>query len=261
MNANILTKVKTHIKKKQGFFQEQKNIYLIVALLLLIPAAGIVMANEPNANNFEALDNIKSAAEKFAIEQINTEGLSNITASSSALDSRLHLKKCDVPLQAFSNSASSNIGRLTIGVRCTGIKPWSLYVPVTINAMANAVTTSRPLVRGEVLSPSDLQVVSRSVKQLPANYLRNLEELAGMEVTRPIQSGLILTLNMIKATPLIQKGQEVIISASSGSIKVRMNGIALKNGAPGEFIPIRNTNSGRTVEGQVLNANTVTVKL
>jgi len=214
-----------------------------------------------SAYGFEALSTIRATAEKFALAQIDDEKLTNIEANAINMDPRLRLAKCERPLEAFTTANSRNIARTTVGVRCSGVKPWTVYVPVTISALAEVVYTARPLVRGEDLQVESLEIKQVPLDQLPANYLSNIDQLSGMALSRSVNSGVILTLNAIKPRMMIQRGQEVVILAKSQGIQVRMTGIALKNGASGDLIPIKNVKSGRTIEATVLNDSTVTVKM
>ncbi|MCH8134687.1 MAG: flagellar basal body P-ring formation protein FlgA [Proteobacteria bacterium] len=239
MNANLLTS------------GPPNKLLLCLAITFWISSA--------NAASFEPLSNIRAAAEEFALAQLDDEKLSDIKARASRMDPRLQMVKCEHPLEAFSTANSRNIARTTIGVRCNGSKPWTLYVPVSISALTAVVYSSRALLRGEILQVEDLDIKQLPLHQLPANYFRSIDRLAGMEVSRSLNSGAIFTINTVKIRKLVQQGQEVMILASGGGVEVRMSGIALKSGAKGELIPIRNLSSGRIIEAMVLQDGTVVV--
>lgn len=228
-------------------------------LLLCLPLA--FWFSCASANEFEALDDIRATAEQFALTQVNDKNLSDIEAHTSRLDPRLQLSKCEESLQGFTTANFRNVVRTTIGVRCTGTKPWTLYLPVRISALAEVVYSVRTLVRGEILQARDLEIKQLPLNQLPANYLTSIDQLAGMEMTRSVNSGSVFTLNSVKIRKLVQRGQEVMILVTGSNVRVRMTGTALKNGASGELIPVRNLSSGRTIEAMVLNARTVVVNM
>lgn len=218
--------------------------------------SSLLLAESVQPESHEA---IRAVATEFARQQIDDSALQNIQVTASQLDPRLNLASCDKPLEAFPTGNSRQLARTTVGVRCTGKKPWTLYVPVTIDALANVVVTSRPLLRGEVLAPETLEVRQVPLARLPLNHLSEVAQLTGMETSRPLQAGVAITLNAVKPRELIKQGQEVTIVANSGSIRVRMSGVAIRSGSRGELIPIRNHSSGRTVEAEILDANTVRV--
>jgi flagella basal body P-ring formation protein FlgA len=210
---------------------------------------------------FESLSNIRATAEKFALAQLKNPGFSNITAQAAALDSRLQLKHCNIPLEAFSSGAGSSILRTTVGVRCQGEKPWTLYVPVSIDGQAEVVVSSRPLNIGELLQGSDMRLQNMAISKLPSKYSSEINAIAGMEITRAINAGAVMTSNYLKVRHLVKQGQEVTIQANGSGVQVQMGGKAMKSGSYGDLIPVRNANSGLTVEATVVSAKTVVVKL
>ncbi|MCY1454933.1 flagella basal body P-ring formation protein FlgA [compost metagenome] len=60
---------------------------------------------------------------------------------------------------------------------------------------------------------------------------------------------------------MVSKGDQVVISAMSPAINVRMPGEALSNGAPGEQIRVRNLSSGRVVKARVKGPGQVQVDM
>jgi flagella basal body P-ring formation protein FlgA len=209
----------------------------------------------------QSLTDISSTAEQFALAAVDASIYTDLEVQAQALDPRLRLKQCEVPLQAFSNNAVLKAGRTTIGVRCDGASPWSLYVPVNINANVAVVMIKGPVTRGTILSAANLQLVHIPVAQLPPNYVSNIDQVNGRELARAINRNTFATAAMLKQQNMIQKGQTVIILAQSAGFEVRMGGTALENGQRGERISVKNTNSGRTVEGEVIAENLIAVSL
>ncbi|MCB1671546.1 MAG: flagellar basal body P-ring formation chaperone FlgA [Gammaproteobacteria bacterium] len=226
---------------------------LIGGLLVLQPV-------QSAAADSESHEAIRTAATEFARRQIDKTGLSDIQVQAAGLDPRLRLAACEIPLEAFSTSKSGQLARTTVGVRCSGRNPWTLYVPVTIEAQADVVFTRRPLLRGEALTTEVLEIRKLPLSRLPPRHLSSPGQLAGMETTRPLQADTALTLNAVRARQLVRQGQEVVILAVSGGIQVRMTGVARRSGSQGDLIPVQNDSSGRTVEAEVLDKSTVRVK-
>jgi flagella basal body P-ring formation protein FlgA len=227
---------------------------LLLAILAMMPLPA-------PAESSQSLAEIRQVAEQFALTRIDSSGLSEISASAANMDARLRLKQCDQPLEAFATSNSSNRSRSTVGVRCTGQNPWTLYVPVTISALAEALYTARPLLRGELLDSSAVEVRRMPLDKLPVNSLSDTENLASLEAVRPLRAGVPLTLNAVRARQVVRQGQEVVIEANTAGIQVKMTGTALKSGSYGDLIPVRNRNSGRVIEAAVRNEGLVTVNL
>jgi flagella basal body P-ring formation protein FlgA len=213
------------------------------------------------AAEVEMLDSIRLSAEEHALSQIDHSQFEDAIAIAGSLDTRLQLKKCNIPLETFSTGAMNNTSRMTVGVRCSGLNPWTLYVPVTISALVSVVFTSRALTRGELLDAEDLEVQQVQLNKLPTGYLSDPSQVINFELIRPLNVGTPITLSAVRPRNIVQQGQEVIIKAQVAGLQVRMTGKALKNGQSGDLIPVRNLRSGRTVEATIMNKNTVNVNL
>ncbi|MCG8416049.1 MAG: flagellar basal body P-ring formation protein FlgA [Pseudomonadales bacterium] len=222
-------------------------------------AVGFIANSNAEVIEHESADAIQTVAERYALEQLATDSLQQVTAEASALDTRLRLKKCSEPLQTFGNGTEIRSSRVTVGVRCTGNSPWTLYVPVTVHALAPVVYTSKPLLRGEIVEPASLEIRQEPLDRLPRNALQSFEQVIGMEVSRAMSADSPLSLGNLRSPKLIRQGQEVIILAEGAGLAVRMAGNALKNGAKGEVIPVKNSSSGRVLEGRIVSESTVLV--
>jgi flagellar basal body P-ring formation protein FlgA len=228
------------------------------ALATLLLAAQLPVAS---ADELQNIADIAAVAEEFALSQLANAVYTDISVDAGTLDPRLRMQQCDQQLEAFSTNSGVRAGRTTVGVRCVGTRSWTLYVPLQINASVNVVTLRSPLQRGAVLSEQDLVVITKPFATLPPQYVSDLNDVLGKELTRNLGADTVLAPQMLKEHPVISKGQEVVILASSPNFEVKMAGTALQNGAPGERINVKNNNSGRTVQAIIVNNNTVRVQL
>ncbi len=183
------------------------------------------------------------------------------TVTVGRLDSRLKLAACTEELVAFTPPGRKRTGRTTVGVRCDGTRPWSLYVPVTVSVMGDVVVATRDLLRGQMVSPSDVRLEQRDLTLLHTGYLSTLDLAVGKRVKRTIRQGRIVKPVQIATPALIKKGAEVTIKASSERIQITTKGKALSSGGIGERIRVRNLRSNKVVEATVVNAGTVQVDL
>jgi len=79
------------------------------------------------------------------------------------------------------------------------------------------------------------------------------------QARRALPAGRILLPGDIIAPPLIRRGDAVTLFIDQGPIHIRMPGVALADGGQGSRIAVRNTRSGRRVEGIVRDAGRVEV--
>lgn len=232
------------------------SLYSALAAQCLLNSAA---ADNSVIDEFESIELIESTAEKFALNALEPKNLTDLAVSASALDSRLRLKKCNMPLEAFSNRVDLLNTRSTIGVRCNGESPWTLYVPITVHALTPVVYTNKPLLRGEKIDENGVELRFQPLDRVPSNSLTNISQILGMEAARAVPADMALSLSALRSAKLISQGQEVIIMAEGSGLAVRMSGNALKNGAKGEVIPVKNLSSGRVLEGRIVSDNTVLV--
>jgi flagella basal body P-ring formation protein FlgA len=112
--------------------------------------------------------------------------------------------------------------------------------------------------KGDKLEESDL-VLSEEKKLLSNGAFNDLKEILGKRLKRSLRKGAILKANHLNPDWLVYKNQKVIIEHNIGEIYVKMNGIALSNGARGERILVKNISSNKTVEGFVKSEKRISI--
>ncbi len=224
-----------------------------IALALLFHA-GIAAAD------VQSLDSIRDVARSYAAENLIPNGTRSDVEIGS-LDPRLRLRSCDAPLEAFRNHANRNSGRSTIGVRCTGTTPWTIYVSARINSYMEVYRLSRSLHRGQRVQEADLVRVEANVGRLGHGYFTESDRIIGMELRRAAGEGEIVTPSLLTAPELIRRGQTVTVLAETATTHVSMQGEALDSGALGDRIRIRNPRSEQVVEGEIIGDSRVRIPL
>ncbi len=226
----------------------------------VLAVALLAAAGTGGAGQYQSHASIRDAARDFVLRNADAFPVPpRVTVG--RLDSRLKLAGCSEELEAFAPPGRKRTGRTTVGVRCTGNKPWSLYVPVTVSVMGEVVVATRDLLRGQMISASDIRLEERDLSRLHSGYLSTLDLAVGKRVKRTVRQGAIVKPVQIAAPTLIKKGAEVTIKASSERINVTTKGKALSSGGIGERSRVRNLRSNKVVEATVVNSGTVQVDL
>ena len=75
-----------------------------------------------------------------------------------------------------------------------------------------------------------------------------------------IPAGRGLTWHDVARRPLVRKGEMVEVTASEGALVVNMKAVALENGARGDVVNVRNTESSKTIPAVVVADNRVEVR-
>lgn len=177
------------------------------------------------------------------------------------LDPRLRLPLCDQELLTTLESPAEPIGRVTLRVRCAGSAPWTVFVPGQVRLYREVVTATRPLKRETVVTEMDVALAERDVGLLSQGYLTTLKQAIGKKLTRTLLPDQVLAPVHVQQAEVIRKGDQVMISARSGGINVRMPGEALSDGAMGKQISVRNLGSKRVVRARVTGPGQVEVAM
>lgn len=177
------------------------------------------------------------------------------------LDPRLRLPLCDQDLTTSLESPAQPIGRVTLRVRCDGSSPWTVFVPGQVRLYREVVTANRPLKRDNVVTEMDVSLAERDIGLLNQGYLTSLQQALGKKLTRALLPDQVLAPVHVQQAEVIRKGDQVVISARSGGINVRMPGEALSDGALGKQISVRNQRSKRVVKARVTGPGQVEVAM
>jgi flagella basal body P-ring formation protein FlgA len=229
-----------------------KTLFVMLALGLAVSA----LADEP----VQSLDAIREAARQFVLAQ-DSGAQDTARVRVGDLDPRLRLSRCDTELQASFLVSGSRPGSRTVRVACTGSKPWSLYVPVSVRRIDAVVVLVRPVAPGALLRPEDLRVEERDIGRLAAGYFSDPGQLVGKEMRRSLGVGQAVSRLAVTSPTLLRRGDRVTFLARGGGLEVRMEGEMLMDGAAGDRVRVRNLRSKRIVEGELGSDGTVVLEM
>lgn len=226
----------------------------IAALLtaIFLTAAGPAQAER------QPLDDIRSTAATWVESEFADLG-DPLEVTTGRLDPRLRLQRCDADLEAFSPHEHRGVGNLTVGVRCTGSQPWTVYVTARVDTEVEVVVAARPLRRGDRLRQESLTTERRRLASLHRPYETEAEHLVGMELRRALRRGDLVERNALIKPQLVQRGRSVTLRAGNGAVQVTGRGRALEAGALGDIVRVESGSSGRVIEGRVAGESLVVV--
>ncbi len=181
--------------------------------------------------------------------------------SAGKLDNRLRLQACDQPLETYTPHGKTKMGNITVGVRCNGTTPWSLFVPVTVKVMTEVVVAKKNLPRGTIIGPDDLTMEKRDIARLHRGYMENTENALGKELRQRMRRHQVLTPSQLDTPVTVKRNNKVIIQASNKTVQIRMIGKALENGGIGQTIRVRNESSNKEIDAKVVAPGIVEVPM
>lgn len=226
----------------------------LAALVVLLAMGSDVFA----AETWQPTKDITAAAENY-LRARSGDATRSTTVRAGALDPRLRLPLCDAALAGFLRRGAEMDTRTIVGVRCTGSKPWKVFVPVDVIVTARVLTARHALPRGQLVTAGDVNVVARDVSGMRRGYYTDPKGLQGLRLKQPLLAGQVITPAMLAADQIVRRGQTVTLIATGGGVNISMTGKALTDGALGQRIRVENLNSGRVVEGIVRSPEHVEV--
>ena len=231
--------------------------------MALLALGSGVTARADNVTLPDLLIGVTQGFLEFTVEDYlatsQTEGRYEIEVKQ--LDPRLRMPMCDKELTASLESPAIPIGRVTVKVRCDSNSPWTVFVPAQVRLFRDVVTTTRPLRRAGYIEPGDVMLRERDISLIGQGYFTSVDQAIGQKLTRPTVANQVLTLVHLEQAEVISKGDQVVITARSGTLSVRMPGEALSNGGLREQIRVKNLNSQRVIKAQVMAPGQVEVAM
>ncbi len=246
-------------------FKDSINLFAVFVAFFLFLAGWSGLANSYHTSSDLAYLTIEDfepiflkALEKYAgwpMEQLDISDL------------RMFPTKVGIPAQAEIDfdvappSNSKGLGRMSFLITVMADKKPVRRVRVNgwVEIYRNVVCAAKPLRKGHVLTPDDLEVVKKPLSKLRSEPLYTLKAALGKGLKRSVRSGEVITPIILQEPVLVKRGSRVTIVAQSGSLFVRVPGIVKEKGAKGQFIKVQNAMSHREILAQVVDTKTVKV--
>jgi flagella basal body P-ring formation protein FlgA len=147
-----------------------------------------------------------------------------------------------------------------VSANVNGEEAWRSIVRVRQSVYQDVVVTTRPLRRGAALSDENVSVVRRDVQTLNGGpYLHDLQTAIGQRTRRPLGRGELLRADVVSTPAAVQEGGRVTLEYRASGVWLRAVGVAMVDGNVGQFIPVRNVGTGKTVYGVVAPGDVVRV--
>lgn len=163
-------------------------------------------------------------------------------------------------LEPFLPTGARVWGRTTVGVRCAGERPWTLYLQAKVSIHATYFLASRSIAPGEVLSAADLMARDGDLTMLPQAVITDPAQVVGSVALMRVSAGLPLRRDMLKSADAVTIGQSVKVVAQGQGFAISSEGSAMNNASPGQPVRVKTAN-GQIIQGIVKDGGTVEIQL
>ncbi|WP_035568671.1 flagellar basal body P-ring formation chaperone FlgA [Caballeronia sordidicola] len=214
------------------------------------------MAGAPNQLTQDG-DSVRAAALVFLTQQAaGLPGKADITVTPVFPRG---LAACST-LEPFLPAGSRIWGRTTVGVRCSGERPWTLYLQARVAVMATYYTAARAVAPGEVLTAADLIPRDGDLTAMPQAIVTDPSQAVGAVTLSRLAPGLPLRTDMLRGAGAVVIGQSVHVVTSGAGFSISAEGSAMNNAAPGQQVRVK-TAGGQIISGVVKDGSTVEIQL
>ncbi|VTU22238.1 Flagella basal body P-ring formation protein FlgA precursor [Variovorax sp. PBL-H6] len=157
------------------------------------------------------------------------------------------LPPCEA-LEAFLPNGASAWGRVSVGLRCPGERPWTRYVQAHVALEGRYLVAARAIEAGRPLGAADVAARTGDLTALPKSILVDPADLQGMVAANRIAPGAPLRREQLRGTVVIQQGQTVQVVAEGAGFTVSTAARALSRAEIGALVRAK-TRDGRLVSG------------
>ncbi|MEN7531370.1 MULTISPECIES: flagellar basal body P-ring formation chaperone FlgA [unclassified Cupriavidus] len=161
--------------------------------------------------------------------------------------------------EPFLPAGAAPYGRVNVGVRCGGDRPWTRYMQARVSVMTDYYVAARSMGPGETISAADLELRQGDLAALPRAVVTDPAQVEGSVSANRIAAGSPLRTDLLKRPIAVRLGQTVNVTVEGESFQLSSEGKVLNDAPTGAHVQIRLRN-GQVVSGVVRSGDTVVLQ-
>jgi flagellar basal body P-ring formation protein FlgA len=224
------------------------------------PVAAVASGADAGTADLQDLRGLESLAQKEAALHLPPLS-SRQRLIAGPIEDHVRLERCSRPVNPVVSAGQHMRDRVLVELRCPGVPPWHVYVPVRMIGTTPVAIAARAIVAGSILTEQDVHTEQRDIPELPPGYLDDPSVALGLTAARPISSGAVITNQYLVGAKAVQRGQTVTLVADSGVMSIRMEGRVLSDALINQRVKVENLSSGKVVEGVARSQQVVEIVL
>jgi flagella basal body P-ring formation protein FlgA len=179
---------------------------------------------------------------------------------------QVHQKLVELPRNSFRIEMQFAPGVRLLGkvvvplkiIKAHDMVEW-VSVYAQIDANAPLCVAARNLSAKIKVESNMLEQTTKNITALPGGFVRSCASLLSLETALYVQNGAVLYAHQFREVPQIRAQESVVMQFSREGVYLKMDGVALEDGAPGQVIAVKNTRSGKKLKGRVTGFRTVEI--
>ncbi|WP_425499194.1 flagellar basal body P-ring formation chaperone FlgA [Hoeflea poritis] len=122
-----------------------------------------------------------------------------------------------------------------------------------------AVIPKQIIYPGETVEAHMLEMVKVTNRNVRRDFASSMDQVEGMIAKRTLLPGRVVPVSSVREPYTVERGSVVTMVFSQNGLMITAPGSPLKNGTVGDFIRVRNVNTGVMVSGTVMADGTIRV--
>lgn len=220
----------------------------------LIVIMMIFAANNAQASNLQIVQDLLH-------EELLSQGAGVIDAEK--LEITIQKGLSELEEASFENAQINSLEIDERRNRFTAFVSLNDLIPIEVDGkyveMISVPALKHKMTSKQVITEDDITYIDIDKRKLARGFLIDENDLIGKSPARTIFANRPISTRYVKEQDLVHERKAVTLYFNSGMIKMQDLGVAMENGAKGDFIRVKNSNSNVIVSGRVIAENTVEV--
>jgi flagellar basal body P-ring formation protein FlgA len=199
-------------------------------------------------------EEIVECARKFVLERMPWEK-DDVILDIKNKPEALVVADTDTILEVVTRPQSNFQGRMNLQVKVSfGPGEYSMAsVSMSVRRFARVLVSKKHIPQGSVLDAEDFILQREEVTDDSRDALMHTQDIAGKTAKTSISANQIIYASMLDKQKLVKKNDTVTVLFDTSLISITMKAVAMEDGREGDIIQVRNIDSHKIFDVQVVS--------
>lgn len=202
---------------------------------------------------------LRQQAESYLADTYQSDRNERLEIKLGNWDRRLNLAACQQDIAFSLQDTAGPGGNVTLNCQCKDSPGWAVHLSAQVDIYRPLPVAAKSIGRGSLIDLADIRMETRNISQMSEESLLETSQISGKAAKRIINVGDVIRPSLLDQPKAISRGENVTITAKSGSIQVVMQGTAMTDGKLGQQIRVKNNQSERIISARVVGQAAVEI--
>lgn len=127
-----------------------------------------------------------------------------------------------------------------------------------IERYVEALAAARKIPRGKAITRDDVETTKVEQSKVDEGSLTRIDQAVGLQATRTIQAGKVLSARLLAVAPIVRKGELKSVVRGGSGFRIMTKGRVLENGGANDIVRVR-LPSRRIIRAMVVDSRTLRI--